>query len=81
MPDCVKDQVYVREGLGSEEKEEEKEGKSQGPFCHMKAPAPVKLNSHVGKVSFSAGPAHGRRRTGFFATYRSIDIDHEVPEQ
>lgn len=67
LPDCPKDQVYIREGLAGG-------GRVHGPLCSLAIPAPVKLNSHIANVTMNAGPLHGKHRFGFSATYRSVDL-------
>lgn len=66
LPECDKDQVYVREGLGEE-------GQLHGPYCHLKEPKPITVESHVANVTLIAGPSHGSSRIGILVTYRAVD--------
>lgn len=66
FPDCIKDQVYIRDGV-------EEQSEKFGPFCHTSLPEVVRTSSNVARVTFHAGPQHGSLRLGFSANFQAVD--------
>lgn len=66
MPECPKDQVYIRAGLSGTED-------PVGLFCHLTIPDPIVIDSHTARVTMVSGPTHGKIRLGFTATYQAVD--------